>query len=79
MTWYVHYKTRVRGTAGIVTVGTLPNAIKYACKLLDRGMEVSEIEGSGELKGMNAKEISLAYTEWKAKKALRKLVDRTSK
>ena len=63
----------------MVTVGTLPNAIKYAGKLLDRGMEVGEIEGSGGLKGMNAKEIRLAYAEWKAKKALRSLVDRTSR
>ena len=79
MTWYVHYKTRVKRVAGMVTVSTLPNAIKHACKLLDRGVEVSEIVGSGGLKGMNAKEIRLAYAEWKAKKALRSLVDRTSR
>jgi hypothetical protein len=77
--WFVHYKTK--GAAALHTVSTLPLAIKFACELLDHGTEVSEIEASGGLKGMNAGEIRLAWserTERKAKKALHLLVDRPS-
>lgn len=69
--WYVHYKTKTKGLVGMLTTSTLPLAIKRACKLLDRGLTVSEIEGSSGLKGMNADEIRLSYVEWKAKRDLR--------
>ncbi len=67
ITWYIHYKTR--GVAGLLAVSTLQLAIKNACELLDQGTEVSQIEGSGGLRGMNADEIMLACAVQKAKKA----------
>ena len=67
MTWYVHYKTK--GVAGLHTVNTLPLVMKYACGLLDHGTEVSEIKGIGGLKGLNAGEIRLAWTERTERKA----------
>jgi hypothetical protein len=68
MIWYVHYKTG--GVVGLHTVSTLPAAFKWACYLLDRGSDVSQIEGSGGLRGMSADEIKRTYAELKVKKAL---------
>jgi hypothetical protein len=65
ITWYIHYKTGE--VAGLLAVSTLQLAIKNACELLDQGTEVSQIESSGGLRGMNADEIMLAYAERKAK------------
>jgi hypothetical protein len=47
----------------MVTVATLERAIQESCTLIERGMVVSEIEGSNGLKEMNAVEIRLAYAE----------------
>jgi hypothetical protein len=66
--WYVHYKTG--GMAGLRSVRTLPLAIMQACELLDHGADVSQIAGTGGLKGMNVDEIRLVYAKLKAKKAL---------
>jgi hypothetical protein len=62
--WSIHYENR--GVAGLLTVSTLQNALRYACELLEQGTDVSQIEGSGGLKGMNAEEIKLACTARKA-------------
>ena len=56
--WCVHYKTG--GVPNLCWVRTLPLAVSHACELLDLGADVSEIEGSGGLRGMNASEIRLA-------------------
>jgi hypothetical protein len=64
--WSIHYVSR--GVSGLLTVSTLQNALRYACELLEQGTDVSQIEGSGGLKGMNAGEIKLACAERKAKR-----------
>jgi hypothetical protein len=61
--WYIHYKTREAD--GLRAVSTLPLAIIQACELLDQGMNVNQIEGSGTFKGLNAGEIRAAYAERK--------------
>lgn len=52
----------------MLTVSTLQNALRYACEFLEQGTDVSHIEGSGGLKGMNAGEIKLACAERKVKR-----------
>jgi hypothetical protein len=67
-TWYVRYQ--LRGSEGLLVVRTLPLAIAKACKLPDQSAEVSQIEGSGGLKGMSSDEIRRVYGERRAKNAL---------
>jgi len=67
--WYVHYK--LGGAAGLFAASTLPNAFKRACELIDQGTEVSRIEGTGGLLGVNVDEIRLAYIE-RAKRKTKK-------
>jgi hypothetical protein len=69
MIWNIHYKTK--GVAGIITVSTLPKALRCAGELLGQGTDVNQIEGSGGLKGMNAGEIRLACAERQAKREAR--------
>ena len=64
--WSIHYESR--GVSGLLTVSTLQNALRYACEFLEQGTDVSHIEGSGGLKGMNAGEIKLACAERKVKR-----------
>jgi hypothetical protein len=63
MMWFLHYRTGE--VEGLRAVSTLPLAVKHACELLERGVEVGGIEGSGGLKGISADEIRAAYTERK--------------
>jgi hypothetical protein len=59
--WYVHYN--LKGVAGLIAVSTLPLSIKKACELISRGAEVTQIDGSGGLKGLNAAEIKTRCAE----------------
>jgi len=61
MLWHVHYTNW--GMSGLLTASSLPIAFKRACDLLDLGAEVSQIESTGILPGMNAAEIRHARTK----------------
>ena len=59
--WYVHYS--LKGVAGLLAVSTLPLSIKKACELISRGGEVTQIVGTGGLKGMKAAEVKARCAE----------------
>jgi len=59
--WYIHYESGV--VVGLRSVSTLGQAIKQACEILDRGLDVSKIDGPGGRNKVGIEEIRAAYAK----------------